>query len=144
MNPARILLVEDNPADVRLLREAMKACRLRCEMAVVEDGEAALDYLYRRGAHTAALRPDLVLLDLNLPKRNGIEVLAVAKSDPELRSLPFVVLTTSDSDEDVIRSYSLHANCYVRKPPTLEDFVRIVRTLDDFWFTIVKLPPKAP
>lgn len=137
----RVLLVEDNPADVRLLQEALRFCRTQIELPVVEDGEAALDYLFRRGVHQGAPRPDLVLLDLNLPRKNGMEVLAELKADEQLRTLPVVVLSTSDSESDINRSYALHANCYVRKPPGLDDFIRIVQAIDDFWFTIVKLPP---
>lgn len=144
MRPINILLVEDNPADVRLMHEALKSGRLYCQLVVVEDGEAALDYLQRRPPHQDAPRPDLVLLDLNLPKKNGMEVLSVVKSDDGLRSIPVVVLTTSDRDEDVVKSYALHANCYIRKPPRLEDFMRVVQTIDDFWLTIVRLPPKGP
>ncbi|MSP71762.1 MAG: response regulator [Myxococcales bacterium] len=138
-----VLLVEDNPADVRLAREAMKASKLQLDITVVEDGELALDYLSRRGAYVDATRPDLILLDLNLPRLSGLTVLERIKSDPELRPIPVVVLTTSDSQDDIMRSYSLHANCYIRKPPRLEDFIRVVQSIDDFWFTIVRLPPRA-
>lgn len=140
--PVRILLVEDNPADIRLLREAMKSAKLLCDISVVYDGEAALDFVFQRGEHASAPRPDLILLDLNLPKRNGIEVLSVVKSDARTAALPVVVLTTSDNDEDVVRSYTLHANCYIRKPPTLDDFVRVVHSIDDFWFSVVRLPAR--
>jgi CheY-like chemotaxis protein len=126
------------------MHEALKSGRLFCRLAVVDDGEAALEYLWQRGPYESAPRPDLVLLDLNLPKKNGMEVLSIVKSDATLRSIPVVVLTTSDRDEDVVKSYALHANCYIRKPPRLEDFMRVVQTIDDFWLTIVRLPPKGP
>jgi CheY-like chemotaxis protein len=140
MTPIHILVVEDNPADVRLLKEALKASRITCALSTVDDGEAALDFIFQRGAYATAQAVDLVLLDLNLPKKNGLEVLAIVKADPVRRSIQVVVLTTSENDEDVVKSYALHANCYIRKPPKLEDFIRVVRSIDDFWLTIVRLP----
>lgn len=141
MNPLRVLVVEDNPADVRLLREALKAARVWCELDVVEDGEAALDYLFRRGRFSSVAEPELVLLDLNLPRKNGLEVLAIVKADPTLKRVPIVILTTSENEDDVLRTDALKASCYIRKPPKLDDFIRIVRAIDNFWLTIVRLPP---
>lgn len=140
--PIEILMVEDNPGDVRLTLEALKACKVLNEVNVVEDGVAALDYLHRRAPYEAASRPDMVLLDLNLPRMDGREVLAAIKSDPVLKVIPVVVLTTSEAEEDVLRAYNLAANCYVTKPVDLHQFTRIVRGLEDFWLTIVTLPPR--
>jgi len=136
-----ILLVEDNQGDVRLTREVLKDAKVRNNLAVCMDGEDALDYLNRRGRHTDASRPDLILLDLNLPLRDGREVLAEIKADPILRLIPVVVLTTSASEQDILRSYNLHANCYITKPVDLAQFMHVVRTIQDFWLEIVKLPP---
>lgn len=138
--PIEVLLVEDNPADVRLTREALKEGKVRNNLHVVEDGMAALDFLNRRGPHTGAPLPDLILLDLNLPKKDGREVLAEIKADEKLRLIPVVVLTTSESEEDILKSYRLHANCYVTKPVGLEQFIQVVRQIDSFWLEIVKLP----
>lgn len=135
-----ILLVEDNPGDVRLTLEMFREARVANRLSVVNDGEQALDYLYRRPPYDAATPPDLVLLDLNLPKRNGQEVLAEIKQHPELRRIPVVVLTTSKAEEDILRSYDLHANCYVTKPVDLSQFMDVVQSIEDFWLTIVKLP----
>jgi CheY-like chemotaxis protein len=135
-----ILLVEDNPGDVRLIQEALKEGRVSNNPHVAWDGEAALDYLYRRGEHANAPRPDLILLDLNLPKKDGREVLAVIKGDPDLKRIPVVVLTTSKEEEDIHRAYNLAANCYVTKPVEFDDFVRVIRMIEGFWFTIVALP----
>lgn len=140
--PIEILMVEDNPGDVRLTLEALKSCKVLNEVNVVEDGVAALDYLHRRAPYEAASRPDMVLLDLNLPRMDGREVLAAIKSDPVLKVIPVVVLTTSEAEEDVLRAYNLAANCYVTKPVDLHQFTRIVRGLEDFWLTIVTLPPR--
>lgn len=137
-----ILMVEDNPGDVRLTREALKDCKVLTHLHVVEDGVAALDFLHRRPPHEAAPRPDLVLLDLNLPRMDGREVLAAIKSDPVLKVIPVVVLTTSEAEEDVLRAYRLAANCYVTKPVDLHQFNRIVQAIENFWFTIVTLPPR--
>ena len=135
-----ILLVEDNPSDVLLTQIAMKECKIANRLNVSNDGEAALAYLRRQGAHAEAARPDLVLLDLNLPKMDGRELLREMKSDASLRTIPVVVLTTSDAETDVIRSYDLHANAYITKPLDMEQFIRVVRGIDDFWFGIVRLP----
>lgn len=140
--PIEILMVEDNPGDVRLTQEALKDAKVSNTLRVVEDGVAALDYLHRRGAYVDAPRPDLILLDLNLPKKNGREVLAEIKQDENLKSIPVVILTTSQAEEDVVRAYSLHANCYITKPVDFTQFAKIVRTIEDFWLSIVTLPPR--
>ena len=141
-NSIEILMVEDNPGDVRLTQEALRAAKMLNNLHVVEDGEAALDYLYQRGQYSMAARPDLVLLDLNLPKKDGREVLAVMKSDDMLKSIPVVVLTTSHAESDVLRAYNLNANCYVTKPVDFKRFSEIVKTIEDFWLTVVTLPPR--
>ena len=137
---AEILLVDDNPADVRLVREALYESRLRNELHVVGDGEEALAFLRREAGFADAPRPDLVLLDLNLPKKNGREVLAEMKSNKMLKDIPVVILTTSNSDRDVLESYDLCANCYVRKPVQFQAFVEVVQSIENFWFKIVTLP----
>ncbi|WP_042371538.1 response regulator [Streptacidiphilus neutrinimicus] len=138
--PIDVLLVEDDPGDELMTREAFEDNKIRNNLHVVRDGEEALDFLYRRGAHTDAVRPDLILLDLNLPKYDGREVLQTIKSDPELAHIPIVVLTTSAAEEDVLRSYKLHANAYVTKPVGLDEFMQAVRQIDEFFVTVVKLP----
>jgi CheY-like chemotaxis protein len=135
-----ILLVEDNPGDVRLIREALRDGKVWNNPHVVADGESALDFVFRRGEHADAPRPDLILLDLNLPKKDGREVLKVIKSDPDLRRIPVVVLTTSKEEEDVLRAYNLAANCYVSKPVEFDEFMKVIRMIEDFWLTIVALP----
>ena len=140
--PIEILLVEDNPGDARLTMEALRDAKVRNNVSVVEDGVEALAFLRREGAHADAARPDIVLLDLNLPRKDGREVLAEIKEDQDLKKNPVVILTTSDSDEDVLRAYKLHANCYVRKPVDLDQFIKVVQSIEDFWFSIVKLPPR--
>jgi CheY-like chemotaxis protein len=138
--PIEILLVEDNPGDVRLTREALKDAKVANTMHVVEDGVAALDFLYRRSAYEAVPRPDLILLDLNLPRKNGREVLAQIKQDDQLKCIPVVILTTSQADDDISWAYKLHANCYITKPVEFAQFIRVVRAIEEFWFTIVTLP----
>ncbi len=138
--PAEILLVEDNPGDVRLTQEVFKENKLRNNLNVVEDGLEAMDFLRRVGKYADAPRPDLILLDLNLPKKDGREVLEEIKEDPNLKHIPVVVLTTSQAEEDIIKSYNLHANCYITKPVDLEQFITVVKSIEDFWLTIVKLP----
>ena len=140
--PVEILLVEDNPGDVRLTREALREGKVRNNLYVVSDGVEALEFLRRQGQHIDAARPDLILLDLNLPRKDGREVLQDIKSDPALRHIPVVVLTSSQADQDIIRAYDLHANCYVTKPVDFEQFIHVVRTIENFWFSIVKLPPE--
>ena len=142
VHPIEILMVEDNPGDVRLAQEALKDAKVSNTLHVVEDGVAALDFLYRRGVYGAAPRPDLILLDLNLPRKNGREVLAEIKQDPQLKTIPVVILTTSQAEQDVLPAYSLHANCYITKPVDFVQFTKIVRTIEEFWLTIVALPPK--
>nr|WP_116604651.1 response regulator [uncultured Albidiferax sp.] len=142
VRPIEILLVEDNPGDVRLTQEALKDAKILNTLRVVEDGAAALDYLHRRGDYANAPRPDLILLDLNLPKKNGREVLEDIKGDENLKLIPVVILTTSHAEEDVVRAYSLHANCYITKPVDFTQFTKIVRTIEDFWLSIVTLPPR--
>jgi len=138
----KILLVEDNPGDVRLTKEALKEAKVRNELYVAEDGVEAMDFLNRKGEHKNASRPDLILLDLNLPKKDGREVLQEIKQDDALKRIPVVVLTTSRAEEDILRSYNLHANCYVTKPVDLDQFITIVKSIEDFWLTIVRLPTK--
>lgn len=139
-SPIRVLLVEDNPADAELTKETLETSKMWMVLDVVVDGEEALDYLLRRGAHVDAPRPDLVILDLNLPKLSGRQVLAEVKRHEHLKSIPIVMLTSSDAEHDVAASYSLGANCYVTKPVGLQAFQSIVNTIDQFWFTVVKLP----
>ena len=138
--PIEILLVEDNPGDVRLTQEAFREGKLHTRLHVVSDGEAALELLRQRGAYAAAARPDLILLDLNLPKKDGREVLAEIKRDDELKSIPVVILTTSKAEQDILKVYHLHANCYVTKPVNLEQFLGVVKAIENFWLQIVKLP----
>ncbi len=138
--PIEILLVEDNPGDVRLTLEVMKDARVRNHMSMVKDGVEALAFLRREGDFADAPRPDLILLDLNLPKKDGREVLADIKADPTLKRIPVVVLTVSKDEEDILKSYDLYANCYVTKPINMEQFIAVVRSIEDFWLTIVKLP----
>ena len=137
-----ILMVEDDPGDVRLTSEALKGSKLLHSLNVVEDGVAALDYLRKVPPYQDAVRPDLVLLDLNLPRKDGREVLAAMKQDEALRVIPVVILTTSQAEEDVLRAYNLNANCYVTKPVDFDQFMRIVRTIEEFWLNVVTLPPK--
>jgi chemotaxis family two-component system response regulator Rcp1 len=141
--PIEILLVEDNPGDVRLTIEALKEGKVHNRLSVAKDGVDALAFLRREGAYANAARPDLILLDLNLPRKDGREVLAEIKEDPMLRRIPVVVLTTSKAEEDILRTYDLHANCYITKPVDLEQFISGVKSIDDFWLSVVRLPPKA-
>lgn len=136
----RILLVEDNPGDVRLTKEALKEAKVRNQLSVVEDGVAAMNFLRREAEYADAERPDLILLDLNLPKKDGREVLEEIKQDPALKRIPIVVLTTSRAEQDILQSYDLYANCYVTKPVDLDQFINIVKSIEDFWLTIVRLP----
>jgi two-component system, chemotaxis family, response regulator Rcp1 len=138
--PVEILLVEDNPGDVELTRAALRRGKVRNTLHVAEDGEEAMAFLRREGAWRDAPRPDVILLDLNLPRMDGREVLEAVKQDPELRAIPVVVLTTSSGEEDIIRSYNLHANCYITKPVDLDRFIDVVRSIEDFWLSVVKLP----
>jgi len=137
-----ILLVEDSPADILLTREAFQHNKIVNAIHVAEDGIQAMDFLYKRGAYASAPRPDLILLDLNLPRKNGREVLAEIKADPDLRSIPIVVLTTSNADEDILRAYNLNANCYVVKPVGFDNFMQAMQSIRHFWFSVVTLPPE--
>ncbi|HEX6908931.1 MAG TPA: response regulator [Longimicrobium sp.] len=139
-SPIEVLLVEDNPGDVRLTREALKEGKVCNNLSVVPDGVEAMAFLRRQGPYADAPRPDVILLDLNLPKKDGREVLEEVKSDAELRSIPVVVLTTSEAERDIARAYALHANCYITKPVDLDQFITVVKSIEDFWFSIVKLP----
>ncbi|HEX8671307.1 MAG TPA: response regulator [Longimicrobium sp.] len=140
--PIEVLLVEDNPGDVRLTREALKEGKVSNNLHVAPDGVEALAFLRREGPHAAAVRPDLILLDLNLPRKGGREVLEEIKSDPALRHIPVVILTSSQAEQDIARAYDLHANCYISKPVDLDQFINVVRSIEDFWFTVVKLPTR--
>ena len=140
--PIQVLLVEDNPADVRLTREALSEGKVVNQLSVVGDGVEALRFLRREGDYESAPRPDLILLDLNLPRKSGRDVLQEIKSDPNLRRIPVIVLTTSRAEEDLDRAYSLHANSYIRKPVDLDEFLDVVRSIEHFWFTIVCLPSR--
>jgi CheY-like chemotaxis protein len=139
--PIEILLVEDNPGDARLTREALKDSKIHNNLYIVEDGVEALEFLRRQGPFANAPRPDIILLDLNLPRMDGREVLRAIKDDEMLRRIPVVVVTTSDDDRDILMTYDLHANCYITKPVDLNRFITIVKTIENFWFSIVKLPP---
>jgi CheY-like chemotaxis protein len=140
--PIEVLLVEDNPGDVRLTREALKEGKVNNNLHVAPDGVEALAFLRREGPHAGAVQPDLILLDLNLPRKGGREVLEEIKSDPALRHIPVVILTSSQAEQDIARAYDLHANCYISKPVDLDQFINVVRSIEDFWFTVVKLPTR--
>jgi chemotaxis family two-component system response regulator Rcp1 len=139
--PIEILLVEDNPGDVRLTQEALKDAKVLNKLCVVSDGVEALEFLRRQGRYVHAVRPGLILLDLNLPKMDGRKVLAEIKEDPDLKRIPVVVLTISKAEEDIIKTYELHANCYITKPVDLEQFMEVIKAIENFWLTVVKLPP---
>ena len=135
-----ILLIEDNPGDARLTREALKDGKVRNSLHIVYDGEEATDFLFKRNQYKNASRPDLIILDLNLPKKNGQEVLAEIKADDSLKSIPVIILTISKQEQDIIRSYNLHANCFLIKPIDLNQFFEVIKSIEDFWLTLVKLP----
>lgn len=137
-----ILMVEDNPADIRLTKEAFKDAKVLNNMHIASDGEEAIAFLRKAGAYAGAPRPDLILLDLNLPKKDGREVLAEIKEDADLRRIPVVVLTTSDDEKDIFKAYDLHVNAYVKKPVDLNQFMKVVEAVEDFWLTVVRLPVK--
>ncbi len=143
IEPIDILLVEDSPGDADLAREALDGAKVRNNLHVVGDGEEAMAFLRRQGRHAQAPRPGMILLDLNLPKKDGREVLAEIKRDPDLKRIPVVVLTISKDEEDVLKSYNLHANCFITKPIDLSQFLKVVRSIEEFWLTIVRLPPAA-
>ncbi len=138
--PVNILLIEDNPGDVRLTQEAFKEGRLSVNLEVVMDGVEAIDFLRKQGAHTDVITPDLILLDLNLPKKDGREVLEEIKTDDYLKRIPVVVLTTSNAEQDILKTYTLHANCYINKPVDFEKFFDVIQKIEDFWLTTTILP----
>ena len=142
--PIEILLVEDSPGDVRLTREAFKDARVLVNLHVAGDGEEAMAFLKREGKYSSKPRPDIILLDLNLPKKDGRAVLAEIKEDPSLQTIPVVILTMSASEADVLKSYSLHANCYITKPVDLDGFLKVVKSIDGFWLSVVRLPNGIP
>jgi chemotaxis family two-component system response regulator Rcp1 len=141
--PIEILLVEDSSTDVLLAQEALEVAKMRNTLNIVKDGVEAMAYLRKEGVYADAQRPDLILLDLNLPRKDGREVLAEVKADDGLKCIPVVVLTTSKAQEDVLRAYGLHANCYITKPVDFEQFANVVRAIDQFWFTVVTLPAEG-
>jgi CheY-like chemotaxis protein len=138
--PIEVLLVEDNPGDVRLTQEALKEAKVHNNLSVVGDGVEAMSFLRREGQYAGSPRPDIVLLDLNLPRKDGRQVLAEVKADQELRRIPVVILTTSKAEEDILKTYDLHANCFVTKPVDFDQFIRVVQSIENFWLTIVRLP----
>jgi two-component system, chemotaxis family, response regulator Rcp1 len=138
--PVEFLLAEDNPGDVRLTKEALRESKISNNLNVVPDGVEAMAFLRRTGSYANAPRPDVILLDLNLPKKDGREVLAEVKADPNLRLIPVVIITSSEAEQDVLRTYELHANCYVTKPVDLEQFIKVIQSIETFWLTIVTLP----
>lgn len=141
--PIDILLIEDNPGDVRLTKEVLKEGKVSNNLSVVKDGVEAIKFLRREGQYAAEPQPDLILLDLNLPRMDGREVLEKIKKDPNWQLIPVVILTTSSAEEDIIKSYNLHANCYITKPVDLDQFINVVKSVEDFWLTVVKLPPNS-
>ena len=143
VSPIEILLVEDSPADVRLTQEALKEEKMHINLSVAGDGVEAMQFLRKEGKFAKTVRPDLILLDLNLPKKDGREVLKDIKSDDKLKTIPIVILTVSKAEEDVLKTYNLHANCYITKPLDLNQFAHVVKSIKDFWLTIVKLPPNG-
>jgi len=140
MEPIEILLVEDNPGDARLAKEALRDSKLKNNLYVVEDGIEAMKFLRAENPYEKAIRPDLILLDLNLPRMDGREVLKAIKSDERFKRIPVVILTMSNAEEDILKSYNLHANCYITKPIDLDQFIKVVQSIEDFWLTIVRLP----
>jgi chemotaxis family two-component system response regulator Rcp1 len=141
--PIEIMLVEDNPADVRLTRETLKEGKVRNNLHLASDGVEALAWLRREGKYAHAVRPDMILLDLNLPKKDGRAVLAEIKSDPDLARIPVIVLTISQSEQDILEAYERRANCFISKPINLDEFIKVIRSIEDFWLTIVKLPERS-
>lgn len=141
VRPIQILLVEDSPSDAKLTLAALKMAKVVNQVSHVEDGVEAMEFLRRQGKFTQAERPDLILLDLNLPRKDGREVLEELKADPDFQMIPVVILTTSQAEQDIIRSYKLHANCYITKPVNFERFLEVVQSIENFWLTVVELPP---
>lgn len=142
VRPIEILLVEDNPGDIRLTEEALQDAKVRNNLHLARTGNQALEFLQQKGKFSDVPRPDLILLDLNLPEKSGMEVLSEIKKAEQLKSIPVVVLTSSQAEEDILKAYNLNANCYIAKPVDLDQFIRVVRSIEDFWFSIVKLPTK--
>ena len=140
VHPIEILLVEDNPGDARLAKEALKESKLKNNLYIADDGVEAMDFLNKKGKYKDMPRPDLVILDLNLPRKDGREVLNEIKTDDNLKRIPVVILTISKAEEDILKSYNLHANCFISKPIDLDQFIKVVKSIEDFWLTIVKLP----
>jgi len=140
IHPIEILLVEDNPGDARLAKEALKESKLKNNLYIADDGVEAMDFLNKKGKYANMPRPDLVILDLNLPRKDGREVLNEIKTDDNLKRIPVVILTISKAEEDILKSYNLHANCFISKPIDLDQFIKVVKSIEDFWLTIVKLP----
>lgn len=140
--PIEILMVEDNPGDVDLTKEALEHAKVGNRLSVVGDGASAIEFLYRRGEYADAPRPDIIFLDLNLPRKDGREVLSEIRADAELAEIPVVILTTSEADEDILRAYQLHANCYITKPVSFQRFLEVIEAVEEFWLTVVKLPKK--
>jgi CheY-like chemotaxis protein len=141
VHPIEILLVEDNPGDARLAWEVFQDAKVRNTLHLVDNGQEAMDFLRKEGKHARVQRPDLILLDLNLPGKDGREVLAEIKGDPDLKRIPVVILTVSKDEEDVLKTYNLNANCFITKPIDLNQFIKVVKSIEDFWLTVVKLPP---
>lgn len=142
MKAIEVLLVEDNPGDVRLIKEAFKEGKVICTLNVVGDGVEAMEYMNQEGPYAQSTRPDIIMLDLNLPRKDGREVLQELKSNEKFKRIPVMVLTTSSAEEDILKSYDLHANCYITKPVDLDQFMNLVKSIENFWLTIVKLPPE--
>ena len=142
MKPVEILVIEDNAGDARLIKEVLNGNKIYCQLHFVRDGVEAMDFLYKKGIFKDSPEPDLIFLDLNLPRKDGREVLAEIKSNDMLKQIPVVIMTISQAEEDIFRSYSLHANCYVTKPLDLDQFVKVVKSIEEFWFSLVKLPKK--
>ena len=141
LRPIEILMVEDSPTDVLMAREALQQAKLLNNLSVTENGVEAMAFLRKEGRYSGAPRPDLIFLDLNMPRKDGREVLQELKADPQLKLIPVVILTTSKAEQDIVKSYGLHANCYITKPVDFERFAEVVQTVQDFWFTVVTLPP---
>jgi two-component system response regulator len=138
-----ILVVEDNPGDARLIREVLNDNKLYNSLNIVNDGVEAMSFLHNEGKYASVARPDLIILDLNLPRKDGREVLAEIKADRELMHIPLVIMTISQAEEDILKTYKLHANCYITKPIDLNEFIKVIKSIEDFWFSVVKLPPKT-
>lgn len=143
VKPIDILVVEDNPGDARLIKEALNENKIFSSLFIAYDGFEAMDFLHKKGKYKTAPEPDLIILDLNLPRKDGREVLAEIKADEKLKHIPVVIMTISQAEEDILKSYNLHANCFITKPIDINQFIKVVKSIEDFWFSIVKLPPKT-